>query len=272
MRSLLDFLVRHGSAFLFILLEGLSLFMLFGMNDRQNSAFMTSAGNLSGGILSVSSGISDYFGLKAENTELATENAMLRDYVEVLLADTVSEFRNQASAYGINVLARVIDNSIRKDDNYITIDRGTVDGLEKGMGVYNARGVIGVVMLAGNRNSIVLPILNSKSSISCKIKGTDHFGFLEWHGGSPYDAKLKDIPYQSEVAKGDTVVTSGFSQSFPESSFVGIVNRVERRQNDHTLDIDVRLATDMTDLGWVYVHTQTDDPEIEELNRLVEGN
>ncbi len=246
--------------------------MLFGMNDRQNTAFMTSAGNLSGGILSVSSGISDYFGLKAENTELATENAMLRDYVEELLADTVSEFRNQASAYGINVLARVIDNSIRKDDNYITIDRGTVDGLEKGMGVYNARGVIGVVMLAGSRNSIVLPILNSKSSISCKIKGTDHFGFLEWHGGSPYDAKLKDIPYQSEVAKGDTVVTSGFSQSFPESSLVGIVNRVERRQNDHTLDIDVRLATDMTDLGWVYVHTQTDDPEIEELNRLVEGN
>lgn len=271
MRSLLDFLVRHGSAFLFILLEGLSLFLLFGLNDRQNVAFMTSAGSFSGGILSTRSAVGSYFSLRGENDRLATENAMLRDMVEQLRKDSVESFRSYASARENNVLARVIDNSVRKDDNFITIDRGKVDGLENGMGVYDSRGVVGVVMITGERNSIVLPVLNSKTSISCKISGTSNFGFLEWPGGSPYMAVLKDIPYQAQVSAGDTVLTSGFSQAFPENTVAGFVERVGHSQNDHTLDISVRLAADMTNLDWVYVHTLKDDPELEELNGMLKG-
>lgn len=269
MRSLLDFLVRHVSAFLFILLEGLSLFLLFGMDDSRSLSFMTSAGNLSGGILSVRTSIGSYFSLKDENARLVNENAMLHDIVEQMWNDSIASYRSAASAPEFNVLARVIDNSVRKDDNFITIDRGKVDGIEDGMGVYDSKGVVGVVMITGERNSIVLPVLNSRTSISCKVGGTANFGFLEWDGGSPYMAVLKDIPYQSQVNRGDTVITSGFSQAFPENTVAGFVERVEHRQNDHTLDISVRLAADMTDLDWVYVHTRKDDPELEELDGLL---
>ena len=265
MRSLLDFIVRHGSAFLFILLEGLSLLLLFGLNDKHNKAFMTSAGSISGSFLSMHSSMGEYFSLKRENLELAAENAMLHDRLDQLVSDSIEDWRQLSTTDDLTVLARVIDNSIRKDNNYITIDRGLIDGVRKGMGVYNGRGAIGVIMLTGNRNSIVLPILNTRTSISCKIKGTDNFGFLEWKGRDPYKASLGYIPYQSQVFRGDTIVTSGLSSAFPAETMLGTVSEVLHPNNSTTLDISIDLAVDMTDLGWVYVYTGQPDPELEEL-------
>ena len=266
MRSLLDYLVKYSYVFLFILLEILSLVLLFGFNDRQKLAFVTSANSVSGSIYELFSNVDVYFNLRRENTLLVEENARLRSMLyELTDSQTVDSARNM-SRDGV-IAARVIDNSVRKDDNYMTINKGSNDGVGKGMGVYNSTGVIGVIMASGKSYSVVMPILNGNTSISSKIKGTDNFGFLEWSGGDPYTAQLKDVPYHSKVEVGDTVVTTGFSSVFPENITIGTVADVQRLSNGYTLKILVSLAVDMSDLGWVYIHSKTVDPEIVDLQK-----
>ncbi len=266
MRSLLDYLVKYSYVFLFILLEILSLVLLFGFNDRQKLAFVTSANSVSGSIYELFSNVDVYFNLRRENTLLVEENARLRSMLyELTDSQTVDSARNM-SRDGV-IAARVIDNSVRKDDNYMTVNKGSYDGVGKGMGVYNSTGVIGVIMASGKSYSVVMPILNGNTSISSKIKGTDNFGFLEWSGGDPYTAQLKDVPYHSNVEVGDTVVTTGFSSVFPENITIGTVADVQRLSNGYTLKILVSLAVDMSDLGWVYIHSKTVDPEIIDLQQ-----
>lgn len=266
MRSLLDYLVKYSYVFLFILLEILSLVLLFGFNDRQKLAFVTSANSVSGSIYELFSNVDVYFNLRRENTLLVEENARLRSMLyELTDSQTVDSARNM-SQDGV-IAARVIDNSVRKDDNYMTVNKGSNDGVGKGMGVYNSTGVIGVIMASGKSYSVVMPILNGNTSISSKIKGTDNFGFLEWSGGDPYTAQLKDVPYHSNVEVGDTVVTTGFSSVFPENITIGTVADVQRLSNGYTLKILVSLAVDMSDLGWVYIHSKTVDPEIIDLQQ-----
>ncbi|MGX8689274.1 MAG: rod shape-determining protein MreC [Bacteroidaceae bacterium] len=268
MRSLLDFIVRHSYVFLFILLETLSLVLLFGFNSRQNEWYLTSAGTVSGSLLEWRSGVDQYFGLKKENARLVDENARLRSLLYEFTDSQSVEIGAALSTDGV-VAARVIDNSVRKDDNYITINKGSRDGLAQGMGVYSPDGVVGVVMVAGRRYSIVMPVLNGNTSISCKVKGSDSFGFLEWHGGDPYTAQLRDMPYHSAVEVGDTIVTTGFSSVFPQDILVGKVTSVEHAKNGYTLRVGVKLAVDMSDLGWVYVHSQALDAEIDELYKQI---
>lgn len=267
MRSLLDFIVRHSYVFLFVLLETLSLFLLFGFNDRQKEAFVTSANYMSGTIYEWRSGIELYFGLRSDNARLVQENARLRSLVYELTDSLNVHAASALSSQGV-VAARVIDNSFRKDDNYMTIDKGRRDGVAQGMGVYNPDGVVGVVMVTGRRYSVVMPVLNSKTSISCKVLGSDGFGFLEWQGGDPYEAQIRDMPYHSAVSPGDTIVTTGFSSVFPVDIPVGTVTRVERAGNGYTLRVFVRLAVDLSGLGWVYVHSRTRDPEIDSLYQM----
>ena len=237
MRSLLDFLVRHSYVFLFILLEVLSLVLLFGFNDRQKEAFLTSANSVSGTLFEWRTDVDQFFMIRKENAQLIEENTRLHS----ILADLVDSMHvyteRKLSADGV-VAARVVDNSVRKDDNYMTIDKGSRDGIADGMGVYSADGVVGVIMVAGKRYSIVMPVLNGSTSISCKKRGSDSFGFLEW---------------------------TGFSSVFPEGVPVGTISGIERSKNGYTLKIQVDLAVDMSNLGWVYVHTRTADDEIQEL-------
>lgn len=268
MRSLLDFIVRHSHVFLFILLEAVSLVLLFGFNDRQKLAFMTSANSISGTMFDWRAGMESYFSLKKENEMLVAENSRLHGRL-LELADSAVAYQAALLGNGTVMAARVIDNSVRKDDNYITINRGSTDGVGKGMGVYGSTGVVGVVMLSGRHNSIVLPVLNGKSSISCKVKGGGSFGFLEWKGGDPYHAVLTDIPYHSDVKAGDTIVTSGYSSVFPEGIPVGYVDAVEPSANGYWLKVSVLLAADMGNLGWVYVYARRPDPELEELKESI---
>ena len=120
--------------------------------------------------------------------------------------------------------ANVIKNSLNKADNYITLDRGTTEGIRPEMGVVDANGVVGIVYKTSPHYSLVIPLLNSKSSISCKIVGSDYFGYLKWEGGNSRFAYLKDLPRHAEFNLGDTVVTSGYSTVFPEGVMVGTVD------------------------------------------------
>lgn len=263
MRSPLDLLVRLRYLLLFLVLETVSLVILFRFNSEQGSVATTAASSVAGGVRGVTSSIGRYFSLSKENRALAEENAMLRDQLYALRDS--SELALLPSGDSHTVVARVIDNTIRKDNNLITLDRGSRSGLKAGMGVYDSNGVVGVVFSTSSNYSLVLPLVNTKSSVSCRVKGLDCFGFVEWKGGDVHHVNLKDLPSHSGVAKGDTVLTSGFSAVFPKDIIIGMVDYVEADAG--TPEVSVTLAVDFSTLSYVYVSTDMISDELINLKR-----
>jgi rod shape-determining protein MreC len=155
---------------------------------------------------------------------------------------------------GYDILkATVINNSLTHADNYITLNKGEQDGIHSEMGVVNGNGVVGIVYLTSAHYSIVIPVLNSKSSISCKIKRSDYFGYLKWEGGSTQYAYVKDLPRHSQFSLGDTIVTSGHSAVFPSGIPVGTVDDISDSHDGLSYLLKVRLFTDFARLGEVRV-------------------
>ena len=149
--------------------------------------------------------------------------------------------------------AKVINNSLIHADNYITINKGEDDGIRCEMGVVDGNGVVGIVYLTSPNYSVVIPVLNSKSSISCKIKRSDYFGFLKWEGGSSEYAVVKDMPRHSLFSLGDTIVTSGHSAVFPGGIPVGTVEDIADSYDGLSYVLKVKLFTDFGRLNDVRV-------------------
>ena len=157
--------------------------------------------------------------------------------------------------------ANVIKNSLNKADNYITLDRGSSDGIRPEMGVVDANGVVGIVYKTSPRYSLVIPLLNSKSSISCKIVGSEYFGYLKWEGGDSRFAYLKDLPRHAEFNLGDTVVTSGYSTVFPEGVMVGTVDDMSDSHDGLSYLLKIKLATDFGKVSNVRVISRSGQEE-----------
>ena len=121
------------------------------------------------------------------------------------------------------------------------------------MGVVNGNGIVGIVYLTSDNYSVVIPVLNSKSNISCKIKKSDYFGFLKWEGGSSEYAIVKDMPRHSLFSLGDTIVTSGHSAVFPGGIPVGTIEEITDSQDGLSYQLKVKLFTDFGRLNDVRV-------------------
>ena len=155
---------------------------------------------------------------------------------------------------GYDILkAKVINNSLTYTDNYITINKGEKDGVRREMGVVDGNGVVGIVYLTSDNYAVVIPILNSKSNISCKIRRSDYFGFLVWDGGSSQYAVVKDMPRHSLFSLGDTIVTSGHSAVFPGGIPVGTIEEITDSQDGLSYQLKVKLFTDFGRLNDVRV-------------------
>lgn len=163
------------------------------------------------------------------------------------------------------VPARVVKNSFSGTENYLTINKGTSDGLEQDMGVISAKGILGIVEQTTGKYAAVQSILNTKSNINAKIKNTNHFGSLTWNTKRFDEVQLEDIPRLVELHAGDTIVTGAMSSIFPEGIPIGIVKQFELEESASFYNIDVTLFNDMTDLSSVYVITNLNRGEILEL-------
>lgn len=262
MRNLLNFLLKYNYWFLFVVLEVISGVLLIRFNRYQHSVFFTSANALVGSFYELSGSIDGYFHLKGVNEELLDRNVKLQLQVEQLtqaLAERgmdsvrmLSLERLHAAPYEV-LKASVIKNSLTRADNYITLNRGTRDGIRPEMGVVNEQGVVGIVYKTSAHYALVMPLLNSKSSISCKIVGSDYFGYLKWEGSDSRYAYLKDLPRHAEFNLGDTVVTSGYSSVFPEGVLVGVVDDMQDSHDGLSYLLKIRLATDFGRLNTVRV-------------------
>lgn len=262
MRNLIAFITKNYHWFLFLLLEVVGLVLLFKYNSYQGSAWFSTANAVTGKAYEIDSEVEAYFSLKDLNTELTKRNIYLEQQVESLgnkllatKADSAMAKQKQIaqlSAYRL-ISAKVVSNTVNKRDNFITIDRGRVDGVKDGMGVVSGTGVVGIVYLTSDHYSVVIPILSSKSSISCSLQGRGYFGYLHWTGGSPRYAWLDDVPRHATFRLYDKVVTNGYSAVFPSGVLVGKVLHVYNSPDGLAYRVQVELVTDFAKLRDVCV-------------------
>ena len=209
--------------------------------------------------------------LVQKNVELELQLESIRKALIEATEDSsgVEQLKQEALA-GYDIFkASVINNSVTHADNYITLDKGEADGIRSEMGVVNGSGVVGIVYLTSPHYSIVIPVLNSKSSISCKIKRSDYFGFLKWDGGSSEFAFIKDMPRHSLFSLGDTIVTSGHSAVFPSGIPVGTIDDIADSHDGLSYLLRVKLFTDFARLNDVRVIAQKGQEEQLELEKQV---
>ena len=278
MRNLLNFLIKYNYWFLFLILEVASFVLLFRFNHYQQSVIFTSASEVVGKVYEVSGGISEYFHLKTRKKKLMDRNIWLEQrvaYLEKLLetsaADSVwRQQRDLPFDTCRTFQASVVKNSINRKDNYITLDVGTEAGVRPDMGVVGVDGVVGIVYKTSAHYSLVIPLLNSKSSISCKIVGSDYFGYMQWDGQDSRYAYLRDLPRHAEFQLGDTVVTSGYSTVFPEGLMVGVVDDWQDMHDGLSYLLRVKLSTDFGKLNNVRVISRSGQDEQKALEKAEE--
>ncbi|MBR8721394.1 Cell shape-determining protein MreC [Bacteroides pyogenes] len=278
MRNLINFLLKYNYWFLFILLEVASFVLLFRFNRYQQSAFFTSANMVAGTVYEISGGISSYFHLKSANSDLLDRNIVLEQQIRNL-ERALKE--HQMDSITINAIreipqtdyklfkAGVIKNSINLGDNYITLNKGYNEGIRPEMGVVDGNGIVGIVYETSPSYSLVISVLNSKSNISCKIVGSDYFGYLKWERGDSRYAYLKDLPRHAEFNLGDTVVTSGFSTVFPEGIIVGTVDDMSDSHDGLSYLLKIKLATDFGKISDVRVIARNGQQELKELDNKI---
>lgn len=269
MRNLVLFIWKHYFFFLFLLLEGFCIYLVVQNSYYQKASFVNSANNISANILQTSTNVEQYFYLKKENENLAKENAELRSHIlssydisinkNYLVNDTVY---HQKYSY---TSAKVVNVSTHRRNNYLTLNKGSNDGIKNDMAVITSTGIVGQVKDVSENFCTVLSMLHSKITVSSKIKKDGSFGPLTWDGSDFRYATLSDIPTHVRLTKGDTIVTTAFSKTFPENIMIGTVESFERPTGKYFYTIKVKLSTDFKKLTYVYIVKNIHKEEQEEL-------
>lgn len=262
MSELLKFFVKYSSWFLFILYLVAGFALLFSRNPFQHHIYLSSANVVTSGLYRLTNNVTSYFSLRDINedlqrsiSELELENYRLKSvildrdlklYADTMTVDTV------LSRYHF-IIAHVINNSINHSHNYITIEKGRLDGIEPEMGVMDQNGIVGIVNVVGDHTARLISVLNPYLRLSCKVKGEEQVGSLVWDGRDPGEAILEELPKHAKFVKGDTVITSGYSSVFPEGVPVGTIISGSRDREDNFYTLRIKLFTDFSTLSTVRV-------------------
>ena len=274
MHELITFFARNSKWFVFAVYVVLSIMLLAGGDPYHRHIYLTSANSVTASVYDFSNNATGYFNLRERtadlhrrNAELQSEVLALRQQLEVMAEKTATDTMVVDS--GMQpfsfIVANVINNSIARPFNYITLNKGSLDGVKPEMGVIDASGVVGIVSVVGPRSSRVISLLNPHFRLSCKLKGTDNFGSLVWDGRDPEVALLEELPRHTVSHAGDTVVTSGYSSVFPPGLPVGLV--MDEAGNDHGdfFTLKVRLLSDFAALNNVQVVVSDMSAEVKSL-------
>ena len=269
MLRILQFLYRIRAFILFVFLEVLAIALIVSNNSPQGAAFFNSSNQLVGNVLKKQADIVQFFSLADANEALTEENAQIMgrliafqskpDSMPITLDSAMEasyEFRG----------ARVIANSLRFSQNYLTLNKGSKHGIKPGMGVFNSEGVVGRVKSVSENYSVAFSLLNTGLMISSTIKSSEVLSSVQWDGANSSEAKLLYVPRHVTTQAGDSVITSGFNAVFPEGILIGIISKVEPDKKDpNYLDLTVKLSTDFSRLTYVYLVENTKFNELDSL-------
>ncbi len=266
--------MRYAAWFVFAFYVVISCILLASGSSWHGAIYLSSANAVTGSVYEAASGVTGYFHLRSINESLQASNAALQNEVlnlknqlaeyEVLLSDTLldNSFKDRFDY----VAAGVINNNTRHPRNFFTINKGLADGVQPGMGVVDQNGVVGIVNVASKHTARIISLLNETQHFSVKLKDTHYIGSLSWKGSDPTVAYFEEVPRHAKYAIGDTIVTSGYSTTFPEGMPVGrIISRV-RGADDSFFSFKVRLFPDFRSLSTVRVIVDSYKNEIDSLS------
>ena len=257
MRNLLRFLWKYSNFVLFILLEVFCLYLVFQNNSFQKAGWINSSNAFVGNVFTTVNSIKEYFALKETNEMLAAENARLRSqslgsFAKYITTSTVINDTVLKQQYTY-IPAEVVNNSVNRRNNYLTLNRGYKQGITDDMAVVTSNGIIGYTKDVSANFCTVLSILNKDAKISAKVKRFGELGSLIWEGGDYRFGLLQDIGTHVKIAKGDTIVTSNFSDIFPSNITIGTVESFVPREGGEFYNIKVRYTGNLKNVTHVYI-------------------
>ena len=267
MQQIINFIFRNKNLLLYLFLLFISIALTIRSHSYHQSKFFNSANSITGGVYNASNNVTTYFNLEKENQKLVQENMRLRsilfnkEYNQEVQIDS-TKFDSTLITYKI-IAARIIKNSYSNLDNYITINKGSKDGVIQDMGVITPDGILGIVENTSQNFSQVQSILNRKSNLNAKIKNTDNFGSLVWNTKDYNTVQLIDIPRRIPVKVGDTILTGAASSIFPENIPIGTIKGWNLDVSKSSYSIDIVLFNDMSNIKNVYLVHNKDRAEIE---------
>jgi len=267
MRSLFRLLIKNYPFLLFLALEVISVVFIINYNSFQRASFLNSSNAVTATIYNSYTSVVQYFHLAKVNADLSAENAQLRNildlYQDVPLDSTLDINKRDTSFNFIS--AKIINNSVNRQQNYITLNKGRKDGIKPDQGIISSNGIVGIVTNVSESYAMGLSVLNPRWSVSAKLKKSGYYGSLNWNGKDYKHVDLNEIPFHVELEVGDTIVTSGYSSVFPEGILVGTIASFTRPEGENYYTIDVLLSEDLKSVAYVEV---IDNTGIEELRTL----
>ena len=298
MHNLIAFFLKFRAAVLFILLEGISAAFIVNTNTYHRAALINSSNHTVATVMEASNTAAHYLQLQEVNDQLAEENARLRKTItgrntnpplipaspsvadstaqQALAQDSVvvlptaparqDSARQQQYAF---TPAKVVDNTVHRAKNYVTINKGSADGIRPDMGVISPSGIVGKVQDVSEHYALVASVLHTNMYVSALVKRSSTLGSLQWDGRDSRTANLANIPIHINIAPGDTIVSSGYSGIYPPGVSIGTVAEVRPEEDAAFYTIDVDLATDFYQLAYVYV---VDNKLKHEQDSLVQRN
>jgi rod shape-determining protein MreC len=243
--------------FLFIILEGYCLYLFFSHNHYQKAAFISSSNHFVGNILTTANNAQEYFHLKETNENLSLENALLRSQLkdaynivstkEISVKDTVYKVQYKY------ITAKIINNSVNRRNNYLTLNIGSDNGIKPEMAVFTSTGIVGITKDVSPHYTSVLSVLNKDARISAKVKKNGYYGSLFWEGGDHRFATLADSPTHVPLKIGDTITTNSYSAIFPDNLMIGTINKISTKPGENFYTLTIKFSANLKNITYVYV-------------------
>jgi rod shape-determining protein MreC len=277
-RNIFLFIRRYFNFLFFLVLQIVALSFLFRYNKFHEAAFMGVANELTGRVSAKYSNVEYYFHLKKTNESLAAQNEHLLnslpsnyqapDSSKQIITDTTRYDTLGTIRRYVWRGARVVNNTVSLQNNYITIHRGEKQGVLKEMGVVSPAGLVGTVVNISENFSVVMTMLNRQSSVSARLRKSGEIGKIQWDGRSPDFVTMINIPKSAPVAKGDSIVTSGYSLSFPPGIMIGTIAEVIDDKTSNFYSLKVKPSTNFYNVEYV---TVVDNLQKEEQKKVEEA-
>jgi rod shape-determining protein MreC len=272
MRSIIFLITRFHALIIFIILEIFSLSIVIQSNNYQEIKYFNTSNSISGTIFNVTSTITNFIFASKNNKKLIEENIRLKEALKYQhkYYKIDSSLPLYSETYSFKYIsARIINNSIDNNINYITLNKGKKEGIKNGYGVISSNGIVGIVTNVTENYSLVMSIISTKSRIGVRHKKTNAIGSLFWDGNNPFILNVDNFSKTLPIKKGDTIVTAGFSSIFPPELPVAIVKQTEPNPISSFYICDVKLTNSLSSLTDVYIVINESKAELDTLNNFI---